>query len=117
VRLLLDENVSPIIGDALQVAGHDVLMAATACPGAPDEEAVALAVAQGRVLITEDKDFGNLAFQQGLHPVGVIRLALPRLLTADKAARLVKVLEGAGKHVHGAILVVEPARVRSRPMV
>ncbi len=117
MQLLLDENVSPIIGDALRTAGHDVLMAAAVCPGAPDDEVVALAVADGRVLITEDKDFGDLAFRQGLHPAGLIRLALPRELPADKAARLVEVLEAAGEQVQGAILVVEPARVRSRPIV
>jgi predicted nuclease of predicted toxin-antitoxin system len=73
VRVLLDENISPIIGDALRVAGYDVVMAAAVCRGAPDDEVVALAVAEARVLITEDKDFGELAFQQGLHPAGVVR--------------------------------------------
>jgi predicted nuclease of predicted toxin-antitoxin system len=91
-------------------------MAATVCPGAPDEEVVALAVAEARVLITEDKDFGELAFQQGLHPAGVIRVALPRQLPAEKAKRLAEVLQAQGGLVQGTMLVVEPARIRSRPL-
>jgi predicted nuclease of predicted toxin-antitoxin system len=112
MRLLLDENVSPIVGDALRAAGHDVSMASDVCPGAPDEDVVALAVAAGRVLVTEDKDFGQLAFQRGLRPVGLIRLALPRQVPAQKATRLVAVLGTAGVDVDGAVLTVEPGRAR-----
>ena len=63
MRLLIDENVSPIVGQALRAAGHDVIAAADLCPGAPDDEVVALATTEGRILVSEDKDFGNLAFQ------------------------------------------------------
>ena len=59
MRLLLDENLPPLVGDALKAAGHDVLTASAACPGAPDEDVIALAVAEGRVLVTQDKDFGQ----------------------------------------------------------
>jgi hypothetical protein len=114
LRLLLDENVSPIVGDALRAAGHDVLMAASVCAGAPDEDVVALAVAEGRVLVTEDKDFGALAFQQGVRPAGLIRLALPRQLPGQKAARLAAVLGSDGGRIQGAVLTVEPGRVRRR---
>lgn len=116
MRLLLDENVSPIVGDALRAAGHDVRMAASTCAGAPDDAVVALAVAEGRVLVTEDKDFGELAFQQGLRPAGLIRLALPRQLPAQKAAALAKVLESEGEQVQGVVLTVEPGRTRRRPL-
>ena len=86
------------------------------CPGAPDEDVVALAVAEGRVLVTEDKDFGELAFQQGLRPPGLVRLALPRQLPAQKAARIVEALESDGAQAQGAVLTVEPGRVRRRPL-
>lgn len=116
LRFFLDENVSPIIGDALRAAGHDVSMAASVCPGAPDEDVVALAVAEARVLVTEDKDFGALAFQHGLLPAGLIRLALPRQLPAQKAARIAEVLKRDGAQIPGAVLTVEPGRVRRSPL-
>jgi predicted nuclease of predicted toxin-antitoxin system len=113
-KLLLDENVSPIIGDALRAAGHDVSMVASVSPGAPDEDVVALAVAEGRVLVTEDNDFGELAFQQGAYPTGLVRIAMPRSLPAQKAARLVDVLAGAD--AQGAVLVMELTRIRRRDL-
>jgi predicted nuclease of predicted toxin-antitoxin system len=70
VRLLVDENISPIIEDALRASGHDVRAASDAWPGALDEDLVALAIAESRIVVSEDKDFGNLAFQHGLRPMG-----------------------------------------------
>ena len=112
--LLIDENVSPVIGDALRVAGHDVRAATLACPGASDDEILSLAVAEGRIIVSEDKDFGNLVFREGQRPPGLVRLALPNYLPAEKAARLVDALRGeSAAHV---ILVVEPSRVRRRQL-
>jgi predicted nuclease of predicted toxin-antitoxin system len=116
MHLLLDENISPIVGAALRAAGHNVSMAADVCPGAPDEDVVALAVDEARVLVTEDKDFGDLAVRQLKRPPGLIRLALLRWSPAQKAARLVAVLGSDGGRVQGAILTIEPGRVRRRPL-
>ena len=114
MRLVLDENVSPIIGQALRAAGHDVIAAANVCPGAPDDEVVALANAEGRILVSEDKDFGNLAFQQGLRPPGLVLVRLPGRLPAEKAVRLVDVLKA--EKADERILVIEPRRIRRRPL-
>jgi predicted nuclease of predicted toxin-antitoxin system len=110
----MDENVSPIIGNALQAAGHDVIAAADVCPGAPDDDGVALATAGRRIRVTEDKDFGNLAFQQGLRPPGLVLVRLPGRLPAEKAVRLADVLKG--EEADDCILVVEPRRIRRRPL-
>jgi predicted nuclease of predicted toxin-antitoxin system len=112
VRLLIDENVSPVVGDALRAAGYDVSAAAVVCLGARDEHVISLAIAEGRTILTEDKDFGDLAFQAGLRPPGLVRIALPGYLPSDKAARVVDAL--AGKNITAVILVVEPTRVRRR---
>lgn len=111
MRVLIDENISPIIGEALQAAGQDVRAAAVACPGALDEELVALAIAEARIVVSEDKDFGNLAFQQGLRPPGLM-VRLPSYLPKEKATRLVVVLKR--QSANDCILVIEPARVRRR---
>jgi predicted nuclease of predicted toxin-antitoxin system len=114
VRLLIDENVSPIVGDALRAAGHDVVAAAVVCPGAPDDDVVALAIAEGRILVSEDKDFGNLAVRQGLRPPGLVLVRLPGCLPAEKATRLRDVLKG--ETADDCILVVEPRRTRRRSL-
>lgn len=98
----------------MRAAGHDVRAAAVACPGALDEELVALAIAEARIVVSEDKDFGNLAFKQGLRPPGLILVRLPRCLPAEKAARLVVVLKR--QSANDCILVIEPRRIRRRPL-
>src|SRR5687768_12550825 len=57
VRLLIDENISPIIGQALRAAGHDVIAAANECPGAPDDDVLTLAIREGRILVQRRQGF------------------------------------------------------------
>lgn len=85
-------------------------------PASPDEAIIERAIAEDRILITEDKDFGELAFKHGLRPPGIIRLALPSLWPSEKAVRLCNVIEHLGKKVVGHAVVVEPKRTRSRPI-
>ncbi len=85
-----------------------------ACPGARDEELVALAIAEARIVVSDDKDFGNLAFQHGLRPMGLILMRLPGYLPAAKATRVVAALKRSS--ASGCILVIEPARVRRRQL-
>ena len=91
-----------------------MIAAADMCPGASDDDVVAVATGEGRILVSEDKDFGNLAFQHGLRPPGLILVRLPGCLPADKAARLVDALKGA--NADDCVLVVEPRRIRRRPL-
>ena len=116
MRILIDENLSPVIAAALQAAGHDVLMVIAAMPAAPDDDVVKLAIADARVLVTEDKDFGELAFRDGHRLPGVIRLVLPGCRPAEKAVRLCEVLASEGGSVLGHALVVETDRIRSRAL-
>jgi predicted nuclease of predicted toxin-antitoxin system len=73
---------------------------------------VSLAIAEWRTIVSEDKDFGDLAFRAGLRPPGLVRIALPGYLPAEKAVRVVDALKG--RNIAGVILVVEPTRVRRR---
>ena len=60
-----DESlVSPIIG-AIRGLGYDVMSIAEMSPGISDTAVLAKAQAMGAVLVTADKDFGELAFRQG----------------------------------------------------
>jgi predicted nuclease of predicted toxin-antitoxin system len=114
VRLLLDENISPIIGDALRAAGHDVHAVTLVRPGASDEDVAAFAISEGRIVVSEDKDFSSLALRRKLRLPGLVQVRLPGYVPALKAARLVKVLEREA--ADGLILVIEPARIRRRKL-
>lgn len=57
MRLLANENVEQPVVDALRAAGHDVTCVGEAAPGARDEQVLHLANVEGRLLLTNDKDF------------------------------------------------------------
>lgn len=115
MKLLTDENISPIIVAALKAAGHDVIAVTEAMPGATDETIMRRAIAEQRILVTEDKDFGELAFKHGHRPHGIVRLTLPGFWPSQKAARICGVLELDASKIINRAAVVEPDRIRSRP--
>ena len=67
MRFLADENCPRAAVAALEVAGHDVAWVRLAAPGA-DADVLAAAARKGRVLLTFDKDFGELAARSALPP-------------------------------------------------
>ena len=60
MRLLADENVARQIIDRLRSDGFDVLSVREQASGTADPDVIALALAQGRVVLTEDKEFSDL---------------------------------------------------------
>ena len=74
MRLLADENVPLPTVEALRLAGHDVFWVRTDAPGTGDAALLDLAEADGRVLLTLDKDFFQIAIQRRkpLERTGVI---------------------------------------------
>jgi predicted nuclease of predicted toxin-antitoxin system len=62
MRILADENFPGGAGAALRERGHDVTWVQSDAPGISDAEVLAHAQAEGRILVTFDKDFGELAF-------------------------------------------------------
>ena len=65
VRWLADECVDAGLVVNLRASGHDVVYMAEIAPAANDAEVVRLARAESRLLLTEDKDFGDLVFRRG----------------------------------------------------
>ena len=93
--------------------GHDVLSARDAAPHATDEALLALANRERRVLITEDKDFGELVFVRGLDHPCVIRFVNMRV--EDKVEAMRELIEHHADAMHqNALIVVTPRRVRIR---
>lgn len=58
MRFLADENCDLAVVRALRSAGHDVVAVAERSPRAEDPEVIHLALSEGRIVLTEDKDFG-----------------------------------------------------------
>ena len=93
--------------------GHDVISAFEIDPSAADEELLALATEEHRILITEDKNFGELVFVRRLpHPCIIRFIDMP---VTEKVAAMLELLQHHGDDMNaGAIIVVTRSRIRIR---
>lgn len=116
MRLLADENFPGPVVRELRSIGHDVAYAKEAMRGAPDADVLRSAVAEDRVLVTCDKDFGQLAFRSGFPArCGVVLFRLGGSSPVRDNERMVRVLVGRADWP-GHFSVVTDARVRMRPL-
>ncbi|MGH7589635.1 MAG: DUF5615 family PIN-like protein [Gemmatimonadota bacterium] len=114
MRLLCDEGVDQQIVDRLRSDQHDVTYIAESAPGLSDEEVFALANQANAVLVTTDKDFGELVFRQGRVSSGVVLLRLIGISQQRKAESVATVFRTYGGELQGVFAVIEPTRVRIR---
>ena len=103
VRWLADECVAAPLVASLRLLGHDVLYVAEAAAGLNDVDVIALASREKRILLTEDKDFGDLV---------LLRIASEN--TSLKIERLATAIERYGDGLFDRYLVIEEGRFRSR---
>lgn len=116
MKLLANENVPRLTVEALRVAGHDLIWARTEMPGSRDEEVLSRAQAEGRILLTHDKDFGDLAYHAGLPATcGIILVRLGKLPPDVIMNRTVQVICSRSDWA-GHLSVIDERRVRMRPL-
>jgi predicted nuclease of predicted toxin-antitoxin system len=116
MRFLANENVPLTIVLALGESGHDVVWIRTAAPGITDDAVLAWAAREKRILLTFDKDFGELAARTGVTPdYGVILARVPAPKTVEGARRLADLI-GKGDDWPGHFSVIESGCIRIRRM-
>jgi len=114
MRFLANENFPGDAVAALEAAGHDIIWVRTAAPGSKDEDILAWAVREGRVVLTFDKDFGELAWRFGLPASsGVVLFRLPMPPAPGVGAALATRI-GERPDWAGHFSVIEPGRIRMR---
>ncbi len=112
MRLLADENFPGLAVEALREHGHDVVWVREEAPGSKDSEVLAYAQAESRVLITFDKDFGELAYRWGLPAAaGIVLFRIPSPSAQYVADAAVAALESKDDWT-GHFTVVETNRIR-----
>ncbi len=112
--LLADEGLERMVVERLRADGHSVGWVAELAPSVPDEEVLRLATAGGAVLVTEDKDFGELVYRRGLGHAGVVLVRLEGLPNPDKAEVVSEALRAYGDEMPQAFSVISPDAVRVR---
>lgn len=119
MRLLVDQNLARRVATHLAEAGHDAVhVAERGLSRAGDDEVLAVALAESRVLVSEDTDFGALLARSGdrLPSFVLIRSAEP-LSSLDQAALLIANLPHVARDLEeGAIVVLGRGRMRIRPL-
>ncbi|GIW84012.1 MAG: hypothetical protein KatS3mg106_525 [Gemmataceae bacterium] len=114
MKFLLDACVSSRSLQAfLAGQGHDVLSAIAIDPKASDERLMAAALQDGRVLVTENKDFGELIFVRRLPHDPIVRLI--ELTVDEQVNGMAELLEHHAAELTGAVIVtVTRRRIRIR---
>jgi len=112
MRFLADESCDFAIVHALRANGYDVLAVSEIIPRAEDSDVIRLAVREKRILLTEDKDFGRLAYSHGQKTLGVIFLRYPTSVRKQIAKDVVKLVKRQGESLIGGFITVQPGRIR-----
>ena len=114
MRLVADEGVDRQVVERLREAGHAVVYIAELDPGTGDEEVLAQASAAGSVLVTADKDFGELVYRMRRASHGVLLVRLAGLTPATKARLVTAALGEYGEKLVGAFSVLSAGSLRIR---
>jgi predicted nuclease of predicted toxin-antitoxin system len=88
VRWLIDECVDARLAAVLRESGHDVVYMSEVAPRAADSAVMDRAHRENRLLLTEDKDFGDLTFRQARPVPGLVLLRIDPGRRSQKVARL-----------------------------
>jgi predicted nuclease of predicted toxin-antitoxin system len=114
VKFLADEGVDRQIVDRLRQDGHFVWYVAEMEPGISDDAVLDLANREEALLLTADKDFGELVFRQGRLVPGVVLIRLAGLTPASKAEMVVSAINQHTAELLQAFAVIAPGIIRIR---
>ena len=114
MMLLADESVDRAIVLRLRQEGHAVVYVAELSPSITDEDVLAESLRLNAMLLTEDKDFGELVFRQRLAHIGVVLIRLAGLPKETKADIVAKAFQEHADELLGNFSVIMPATLRIR---
>ncbi len=114
MNVVADEDVDSAVVHRLRDDGHEVIYVAELSPSVTDDDVLGQANGRGALLITADKDFGELVFRRRLVHSGVLLLRLAGLTNPTKAEIVAEVCRERGAELLGAFSVVSPGQIRIR---
>lgn len=117
MRWLVDECVDAALVESLRLSGHDVVAVSDISLRATDMEVMNHADSEGRLLLTEDKNFGDLVFRQSRPVPGIVLLRISTVHRERKAERLLACIDRFADALIGQYTVIEEGRFRTRPLL
>ncbi|MGD8649759.1 MAG: DUF5615 family PIN-like protein [Desulfobacterales bacterium] len=114
LTFLADESCDFLIVRKLRSAEYDVLSVAESFPSASDQQVLEHAINEARILLTEDKDFGEWVFAHGEKIESVILIRFPGNARKRLGEEIILLLDNHGIKLKSFFVVLEPGRARLR---
>ncbi|MFN4218594.1 MAG: DUF5615 family PIN-like protein [Candidatus Bipolaricaulia bacterium] len=114
MRILVDVGVGKAVEEWLRKQGYDVLAVRDLDPRLPDSVILHRAVIEQRLVITMDKDFGELVYQSGQPHAGVLLLRLDEADSRKKVSIVKKIFTRYAQQLVGSFSVYQRGRLRIR---
>ncbi len=112
VRFLADESCDFAVVRALRANNYDVLAVSEVTRRSDDRELIEQAAREKRILLTEDKDFGQLVFASHTDSAGVILIRFPGNARRTLTETVLKCVQEQGEELLGAFVVLQPGYAR-----
>jgi predicted nuclease of predicted toxin-antitoxin system len=112
LNFLADESCDFQVVRVLRKAGHDMLAVCEIAKRLEDSEVIDLSAREERILITEDKDFGQLVYARGHGSRGVILLRYPAIARQKLSGDVAKLVNEKKEALHSSFVVLQPGRFR-----
>jgi predicted nuclease of predicted toxin-antitoxin system len=116
VRWIADECVSARLVKLLREGGHDVAYVAEMAASAADTEIISLARRENRLLLTDDKDFGELVVRRRWPVPGLVLMRVASEQPETRWKRLKAAIAHFNEGLYGRYVVIEEGRFRFRPL-
>lgn len=116
MRFLANENFPLPSVRLLRSAGHEVLAITEESPGISDDRILARAVAEERIILTFDRDYGELIYRVGMVAAAVLLLRYEPHTPQEPAHHILRLLQIPGLTLAQRFTVADRERVRQRPL-
>ena len=116
MKLLADAHISVEMVAMLRDLGHDCLDSSTIPPRMPDVDVLRTAAADGVVVVTADKDFGELVFVHSIRCPGVVLIRVALAHETDRVAWVRSVWPRVLSRLPGSFVTITTSGVRARPL-
>ncbi len=116
MKFLADENVEWPVVETVRALGYDVLAAHHGLTGTEDEKLLEIACNEGRILITNDTDFGNLVFYKQQAAFGIVLMRFSSEITSLKCEMVKHLLTHHGEKLKNHFTVISEQQIRIKPL-